>query len=261
MSLPMSISDCSKLLSNWPQWFQIININLRMRLFELAGIIDAKGRNIIKALCSIKGRLPIARPHDKHSNGPSSHEHPEYKQREWPSNLSTGFLFSLPKFIQVFKRHAHGKSAPVIHPPPFDNMTHPPDRSSSGKAFTYAVVGAGGVLSAMAAKSTIIDFLSSLSAAGSVLALAQVEVDLSTIPEGKNVVVKWRGKPIFIRHRTAEEIREAEEVPLNELRDPQKDSDRVQKPEWLVMLGICTHLGCVPIGESGDFGGWYCPCQ
>jgi ubiquinol-cytochrome c reductase iron-sulfur subunit len=88
-----------------------------------------------------------------------------------------------------------------------------------------------------------------------------VEVDLSTIPEGKNVVVKWRGKPIFIRHRTAEEIREAEAVPLKELRDPQKDADRVQKPEWLVMLGICTHLGCVPIGESGDYGGWYCPCQ
>lgn len=105
------------------------------------------------------------------------------------------------------------------------------------------------------------DLLSALSASGDVLAQAQVEVDLSNIPQGKSVVLKWRGKPIFIRHRTPEEIEEARAVALSELRDPQKDEERVQKSQWLVMLGICTHLGCVPIGESGDFGGWYCPCH
>ena len=91
--------------------------------------------------------------------------------------------------------------------------------------------------------------------------MAKVEVKLGAIPLGKNVIVKWQGKPVFIRHRTPEEIEEANEVDVSKLRDPQKDSDRVQKPEWLVMLGICTHLGCVPIGEAGDFGGWFCPCH
>jgi ubiquinol-cytochrome c reductase iron-sulfur subunit len=75
------------------------------------------------------------------------------------------------------------------------------------------------------------------------------------------VIIKWRGKPVFIRHRTADEIKDAESVDVAKLRDPQPDSDRVQKPEWLIMLGVCTHLGCVPIGEAGDFGGWFCPCH
>ena len=66
---------------------------------------------------------------------------------------------------------------------------------------------------------------------------------------------------MFIRHRTADEIKDAESVDINKLRDPQADSDRVQRPEWLIMLGVCTHLGCVPIGEAGDFGGWFCPCH
>jgi ubiquinol-cytochrome c reductase iron-sulfur subunit len=75
------------------------------------------------------------------------------------------------------------------------------------------------------------------------------------------VIIKWRGKPVFIRHRTESEIKEAEDTKWESLRDPQPDSDRVQKPEWLIMLGVCTHLGCVPIGEAGDFGGWFCPCH
>jgi ubiquinol-cytochrome c reductase iron-sulfur subunit len=75
------------------------------------------------------------------------------------------------------------------------------------------------------------------------------------------VTIKWRGKPVFIRHRTQEEIAEANSVSVAELRDPQTDADRVKQPEWLVVLGICTHLGCVPIGEAGDYDGWYCPCH
>lgn len=90
------------------------------------------------------------------------------------------------------------------------------------------------------------------------------------------VIIKWRGKPVLIRHRTADEIQEANDIDWKTLRDPQPDEDRVQKPEWLIMLGmslfyltkyltnvsgVCTHLGCVPIGEAGDFGGWFCPCH
>lgn len=100
-----------------------------------------------------------------------------------------------------------------------------------------------------------------MSASADVLAQAKVEIDLSQIPEGKNVIIKWRGKPVFIRHRTSSEIEDAEKVDINKLRDPQEDKDRVKKPEWLIMLGVCTHLGCVPIGEAGDYGGWFCPCH
>ncbi|KAG7107571.1 Cytochrome b-c1 complex subunit Rieske like protein [Verticillium longisporum] len=106
-----------------------------------------------------------------------------------------------------------------------------------------------------------LQFLVNMSASADVLAMAKVEVDLSAIPEGKNVVIKWRGKPVFVRHRTQAEIDEANKINVASLRDPQNDSDRVKQPEWLVMLGVCTHLGCVPIGEAGDYGGWFCPCH
>ncbi|PIS49410.1 ubiquinol-cytochrome c reductase, iron-sulfur subunit [Candidozyma auris] len=136
------------------------------------------------------------------------------------------------------------------------------DRSESkNKNFTYFMVGSMGLLSAAGAKSTVEAFLSSMSASADVLAMAKVEVKLGAIPEGNNVIVKWQGKPVFIRHRTPDEIAEAESVDVQSLRDPETDDVRVKKPEWLVMLGICTHLGCVPIGEAGDYGGWFCPCH
>ena len=95
----------------------------------------------------------------------------------------------------------------------------------------------------------------------SVKALATTEVDISTIGLGKTITVLWRGKPVFIRRRTKEEISKAQNINLEELKDPQKDEDRVKKSEWLVMTGVCTHLGCVPLGDKGDFGGWFCPCH
>ena len=95
----------------------------------------------------------------------------------------------------------------------------------------------------------------------SVKALATTEVDISNIELGKTITVLWRGKPVFIRRRTQEEISKAQNVNLEELKDPQKDEDRVKKSEWLIMTGVCTHLGCVPLGDKGDFGGWFCPCH
>jgi len=118
------------------------------------------------------------------------------------------------------------------------------------------MVGSLGVLSASVAKSTVAEFLGTMAASADVLALAKVEVELSSIPEGKNAIIKWRGKPVFIRHRTPDEIEEANGPDWKSLRDPESDESRVKKPEWLVMLGVCTHLGCVPIGEAGDYGGW-----
>lgn len=82
-----------------------------------------------------------------------------------------------------------------------------------------------------------------MSASADVLALAKIEVKLGDIPEGKNVTFKWRGKPLFVRHRTVDEIETEQAVDISCLRDPQHDNDRCQKPEWLVLLGVCTHLG------------------
>jgi ubiquinol-cytochrome c reductase iron-sulfur subunit len=91
-------------------------------------------------------------------------------------------------------------------------------------------------------------------------------VDLSGVEEGMRITVTWRGRPVFVDHRTQEEIEKARAVPLDELPDPQSDEERVIEPKWLVMVGVCTHLGCVPLGQNpddphGDYGGWFCPCH
>ena len=124
--------------------------------------------------------------------------------------------------------------------------------------FLYIATGAVGAVGAGALAWPFID---QLNPDASVKALASIEVDISSVPVGGAITVTWRGKPVFIRHRTAEEIAAAENVDMGDLRDPQSDSDRVQKPEWLIMVGVCTHLGCVPLGHKGDFGGWFCPCH
>jgi ubiquinol-cytochrome c reductase iron-sulfur subunit len=95
----------------------------------------------------------------------------------------------------------------------------------------------------------------------SVKAVSTTEVDIGNIELGKTITVLWRGKPVFIRKRTKLDIESARNVNLEELKDPEKDEDRVKKNEWLVMIGICTHLGCVPLGDKGEYGGWFCPCH
>jgi len=95
----------------------------------------------------------------------------------------------------------------------------------------------------------------------SVKALASTEVDVSSVEPGKSITVLWRGKPVFIKRRTQQEIEEARAVKLDDLKHPEKDEDRAKDPEWLVMLGVCTHLGCVPLGDKGEYNGWFCPCH
>ncbi|XP_068117610.1 cytochrome b-c1 complex subunit Rieske, mitochondrial [Hyperolius riggenbachi] len=129
------------------------------------------------------------------------------------------------------------------------------------KGFSYLVTGVTTVATAYVAKNVVTQFVSSMSASADVLAMSKIEVKLGEIPEGKNVCFKWRGKPLFIRHRTVEEIEQEAKVDLSELRDPQHDLDRVKKPEWAILIGVCTHLGCVPIANAGDYGGYYCPCH
>ncbi|NWG92573.1 MAG: ubiquinol-cytochrome c reductase iron-sulfur subunit [Parvularculaceae bacterium] len=136
-------------------------------------------------------------------------------------------------------------------------------------ATTTAVVGAAGVA---------VPLIHQMNPDASVLALSTKEVDLSALEVGQAIKVMWQGKPVFIRRRTGEEIKESEETPLSALKDPKarnanlaanadaEDDHRVLKPEYIVVVGVCTHLGCVPLGTSqgevrGDFGGWFCPCH
>jgi ubiquinol-cytochrome c reductase iron-sulfur subunit len=110
--------------------------------------------------------------------------------------------------------------------------------------------------------------IDSMNPSKDVLALSSIDVDLAPIAVGSGITVVWRGKPVFVRHRTADEIKTVEAVPLNQLIEPQSDQDRTKDGhrEWVVLVGICTHLGCVPLGNKpsdprGEWGGWFCPCH
>ena len=127
--------------------------------------------------------------------------------------------------------------------------------------FLFIATGAAGTVGVGAVAWPLI---SQMNPDASTLAMASIEVDISAVALGSIMTVKWRGKPVFIRHRTPKEIQEAADVVVATLPDPQTDKARVQKPEWLVVVGICTHLGCVPIGQAGsrgDYDGWFCPCH
>ena len=136
---------------------------------------------------------------------------------------------------------------------------HEPDRRDFIVVATYAM----GAVGAAAVAWPLVD---QMNPAADTLALASTEVDVSKIEEGQAITVTWRGKPVFIRHRTADEIKRANAIDSAELRDPEEDETRVQKPELLVVLGVCTHLGCVPLGQKtgevkGEYDGWFCPCH
>lgn len=137
---------------------------------------------------------------------------------------------------------------------------------------------ATGAVAAVGAGAVAWPFIHQMNPAADVLALSSIEVNLSAIEEGQAVTVKWRGKPVFIRHRTAEEIREAETTPLSALkddlarndnlpaRDEASDANRRINPAFMVVVGVCTHLGCVPLGTAqgevkGEYNGWFCPCH
>ena len=134
------------------------------------------------------------------------------------------------------------------------------DKKTTRRDFLYTASYTVGIVGLGAAVWPLID---QMNPDKSVQALATTEVDISKIEPGKSITVLWRGKPVFLKRRTPEEIAEARSVNLNELKDLQKDEDRVKegKDEWLVMLGVCTHLGCVPLSDKGDYKGWFCPCH
>ncbi|WP_426228194.1 ubiquinol-cytochrome c reductase iron-sulfur subunit [Pararhizobium sp. DWP3-4] len=139
--------------------------------------------------------------------------------------------------------------------------------------FLYLTTGMAGAVGAAAVAWPFID---QMRPDASTLALASIEVDVASLQPGMSLTVKWRGKPVFIRNRTDKEVEEANAVALADLKDPvarnanlpadatATDLDRSagkERENWIVMIGSCTHLGCVPLGQAGDFGGWFCPCH
>ncbi len=140
------------------------------------------------------------------------------------------------------------------------NSFHP---NPTRRDFLVMTTSAMGVIGVGAA---IWPFIDSMNPDATVRSLASLEVDLKALKPGDAMTVMWRGKPVFVRHRTEEEIQEAQNVKLTMLPDPQTDEDRTEKPEWLVVVGVCTHLGCVPLGtkpseQKGRYEGWFCPCH
>jgi ubiquinol-cytochrome c reductase iron-sulfur subunit len=156
-----------------------------------------------------------------------------------------------------------------------DHAQSAPGAGGTRRDFLYLMSASA---AAFGAATVAWPFISSMNPSGDVLALSSIEVDISGVQVGQSITVKWRGKPVFIRHRTEEEIASAKKAdPVVDdkgvvqsnpsgLRDPQTDASRVKKAEWLILVGVCTHLGCVPLGQKpsdprGEFGGWYCPCH
>jgi ubiquinol-cytochrome c reductase iron-sulfur subunit len=146
-------------------------------------------------------------------------------------------------------------------------MSHSPSHTtptSSGETRRDFIVLAASAMGAVGAGVVAWPIINSMNPSADVLAMASSEVDLSAIAEGQEIKVKWRGKPVFIRHRSKADIDAARAVDITTLRDPEDDAARVKKgkEQWLVQVGVCTHLGCVPLGNnSGDYKGWFCPCH
>lgn len=153
---------------------------------------------------------------------------------------------------------------------------HTDTQEPTRRDFLYIATGA---VTAVGAAAAIWPFIDQMQPDASVRALASIEVDVTSVQVGQSLTVMWRGKPVFIRHRTEDEIKAADDVKTEDLPDPlarnanlpagdpatdnnrATDASKEARPEWLLMVGVCTHLGCVPLGEQGEYKGWFCPCH
>jgi len=139
-----------------------------------------------------------------------------------------------------------------------------PKDEHGGETRRDFIVLTASAMAAVGGAAVVWPLIDSMNPSADVLALSSIEVDLAPVAEGQEIKVVWRGKPVFIRHRTAKEIEDARAVEVDKLIDPETDNARVKegKEQWLVMLGVCTHLGCVPLGnQAGEYNGWFCPCH
>ncbi|XP_034839725.1 cytochrome b-c1 complex subunit Rieske, mitochondrial-like [Maniola hyperantus] len=179
--------------------------------------------------------------------------------------------FDLVLWTQIRFQQGYPKLHRDIEHPSFDyyrkdkykDLTRTSWHSGDDKKGYTSLIGFVGLLCGMyGAKSELTHFLTSMAAAADVRALASIEVDIANVAPGACVSYKWRGKPLFVKHRTPAEISAEAGTSLSLLRHPETPEQRTTKPEWLIVIGICTHLGCVPVPNSGDWaGGFYCPCH
>ncbi|CAK9311485.1 unnamed protein product [Citrullus colocynthis] len=191
--------------------------------------------------------FPIGPHFDRNSRG--------FASDALTSTKDDGLILDIPATVAAIKN----PSSKIV----YDDYNHErfPPGDPSKRAFAYFVLSGGRFVYASLIRLLVLKFVLSMSASKDVLALASLEVDLSSIEPGSTVTVKWRGKPVFIRRRTEDDIKLANSVDVGSLRDPQQDEERVKDPEWLIVIGVCTHLGCIPLPNAGDYGGWFCPCH
>lgn len=156
----------------------------------------------------------------------------------------------------VLKNHELGTVDHTYDNDRVDKVAEPERR-----AFTYLLLSTARFAYASFTRVLVVKFIASMSASAEALAAASAEFDLSDVPVGNTLTVKWRGKPVMIRHRDNDEIAIENAVTLDQLRDGALAEDCYIKPEWVIVLGICTHLGCVPLNNAGEYHGWFCPCH
>lgn len=246
------------------QIFIMLSRQLTRRVFEGGAVRSLLGgRSVFPLIGSDENARSLT-----HSLRPNKEEEEAQFTSAKPFVFSRGFSRGFATdHLEPARTEGHGGTLAAIKNPSnvihYDDTNHEryPPGDPSKKAFTYLVLTGGRFIYASALRLLLLKLILSMSASKDVLALASLEVDLSAIEEGNTITVKWRGKPVFIRHRTESDIEKANAVPLKELRDPEEDSVRAQDPKWLVLVGVCTHLGCVPLPNAGDYGGWFCPCH
>jgi ubiquinol-cytochrome c reductase iron-sulfur subunit len=187
------------------------------------------------------------------------------------SSNNSSFLLLLP--IDSFRAFAGGSSnvpvptgVPELHElgsvdSGFYDERIDKVREPERRAFAYMMLTTVRFAYASAARLLVVKCVASLSISASAAALATADFDLSEVDFGETITVKWRGKPIFVRRRKPEEIEEVRAVPMSHLRDEETDADRVLKDEWIILIAICPHLGCIPISNAGEYNGWFCPCH
>jgi len=159
----------------------------------------------------------------------------------------------------------HVDSQPTVHIPRWsDHYLRPSLEKKTDDArrgFSYVVTAAGFAGTGVLVKNFALDILTFMAPTPGSLIVGETEITMDEVPSGQAATVKWKKKPIFVRHRTDEEIEKARADDNAALRDPETDAKRTRAPEWLVVIGVCTHLGCVPVNGAGDYRGWFCPCH
>ncbi|KAL4568094.1 hypothetical protein LXL04_023695 [Taraxacum kok-saghyz] len=194
-------------------------------------------------------------PRSTHGPSPFNHPFRPFSRGFASNSITPKFEDAIPPTVAAITN----PTSKIV----YDSHNHEryPPGDPSKRAFAYFVLTGGRFVYASLIRLLVLKFVLSMSASKDVLALASLEVDLTSIEPGSTVTVKWRGKPVFIRRRTEDDVKLANSVDVASLRDPQEDAARVKDPEWLIVVGVCTHLGCIPLPNAGDFGGWFCPCH